>query len=76
MRGGFSEISAAMEGGTEDRVARGSDFTIEHILHRAGERKEGEGRKEGSLRGDGFAPAAPFPWLQCTRYCPPKIPSK
>lgn len=43
-----------------------SDFSIEHILTRAGVKKETS------------PPCFPaeLTWLSCTRYCPPKLPSK
>lgn len=54
------------------KTTQKSDFTIEHILNRAGESKSDQVRRSG----DGMVPVVAFPWLQCTRYCPPKIPSK
>lgn len=45
------------------------DFSIEHILKRAGN-PIGE-KKTSESSHDSFVP---FPWLHCTRYCPPKIP--
>lgn len=53
-----------------------SDFTIEHILNRAGSTTNNilsckyEGTENSAVS------VVPFPWVHCTRYCPPKIPSK
>ncbi|GLV43320.1 uncharacterized protein CBL_03863 [Carabus blaptoides fortunei] len=44
-----------------------SDFSIEHILTKAGNRNA---HKNITLHQG----LTTFPWLQCTRYCPPKLP--
>lgn len=62
-----------MEMSESERDGKVSDFTIEHILNKAGEKKCGV-RKINDF-GDNN-PVVSLPWLQCTRYCPPKIPSK
>lgn len=56
-----------------------SDFTIDHILHRAGSTSvPSYVQKFEAFASDdsdnGVLTA--FPWLHCTRYRPPKIPSK
>lgn len=61
------------EGG---RSSRGSDFTIDHILNRAGRNRSCGGNSGGSGGGERMLGVAALPWLQCTRYCPPRIPSK
>lgn len=53
---------------TGSTTPRKSDFTIEHILNRAGVRE--------NFVNNETVPTVMFPWLQCTRYCPPKIPSE
>lgn len=58
---------------SENETSRKSDFTIEHILNRAGEKRSGVGKVEAFGGGDDVVT---LPWLQCTRYCPPKIPSE
>lgn len=52
-----------------------SDFSIEHILNYAGNNiahqtfcSQGDQRTENE--------STTFSWLQCTRFCPPKIPRK
>ncbi|XP_060521973.1 brain-specific homeobox protein homolog [Cylas formicarius] len=52
----------------EESVTKHSDFSIEHILNRAGNNIT---RNEGDLRHN---PVESFHWLQCSRYCPPKVP--
>lgn len=64
--GNFCEMMS--ESGEGEKVPRKSDFTIEHILNRAGEKKNDFGVVPSSV--------VMFPWLQCSRYCPPKVPSK
>lgn len=51
---------------------RTSDFSIEHILNRAGVKEE----SRSDFLGNESNVLVPFPWLQCTRYSPPKIPRK
>lgn len=46
-----------------------SDFSIDHILNRAGNSNE---RNVDSDKVDNLK----FQWLQCSRYCPPRIPSE
>ncbi|CAH1117223.1 unnamed protein product [Phaedon cochleariae] len=57
----------------EDSNSRSlSDFSIEHILNRAGgERKNEDVQGEHSGRVD---VSGAFDWLQCSRFCPPKVP--
>lgn len=53
-----------------EKSTKKSDFSIEHILNKAGEKKS-------DLAGhNGIVSLVALPWLQCTRYCPPKIPRK
>ncbi|XP_074035742.1 homeobox protein MSX-3 [Leptinotarsa decemlineata] len=49
-----------------------SDFSIEHILNRAG----GETQKEAKIDENSEDPKGsnPFSWLHCTRFCPPRVP--
>ncbi|KAI4467542.1 homeobox protein msx [Holotrichia oblita] len=51
------------------------NFSIEHILNKAGNQEPPT--KTEQETGDlttGSLSYIPFPWLHCTRYCPPKIP--
>lgn len=52
-------------------VRKTSDFSIDHILNRAGSRE----RSKSDFLNERDV-SMPFPWLQCTRYSPPKIPRK
>ncbi|XP_017781364.1 PREDICTED: homeobox protein MSX-2-like [Nicrophorus vespilloides] len=49
-----------------------SDFSIDHILHKAGTSSQ----EYGTFDCGKPTVLQPFPWLQCTRYCPPKVPRK
>lgn len=51
-----------------------SDFSIEHILNYAGNKFTHQqlSSVDSQTTGDGST----FSWLQCTRFCPPKIPRK
>lgn len=49
-------------------TAAPSDFTIEHILTRAG--------RAGVPAKNELNFPSNYPWLQCTRYTPPRIRSK
>lgn len=49
-----------------------SDFSIDHILNRAGNSRISSEETKTSVN----YPLDPYSWLQCTRYCPPKIPSE
>lgn len=55
-----------------------TNFSIDHILNRAGENCTTTRKIE--FTDVGFESVTmsfeQFSWLQCTRYCPPKIPSK
>ncbi|XP_063922050.1 homeobox protein ceh-1 [Zophobas morio] len=59
-----------------DAASHSSDFSIEHILNRAGNSCSSsdtnlivsESSTSASLSLDAYT------WLNCTRYCPPKIP--
>ena len=61
-----------------DAASHNSDFSIEHILNRAGNSCSSsdtnlivsESSTSASLSLDAYT------WLNCTRYCPPKIPRK
>lgn len=60
----------------QEQTVKHSDFSIDHILNRAG----------SSLVNSGERTVVPcdrigenverFQWLQCSRYCPPRVPSK
>lgn len=50
-----------------------SDFSIEHILTKAGENCAPKSLQQNKNLDK--AETIAFPWLHCTRYCPPKIPS-
>ncbi|KAK9869310.1 hypothetical protein WA026_003061 [Henosepilachna vigintioctopunctata] len=53
-----------------------SNFSIDHILNKAGEdnrRKNSENTDDSLYTRVKFA-FDQFSWLQCTRYCPPKLP--
>lgn len=50
-----------------------SDFTIEHILKHAGS-KDISKSSDSVERSE--AEDAHFTWLNCTRFCPPRVPSK
>lgn len=50
-----------------------TNFTIEHILNCAG----GEKKHDGNVPSTSSQTVPfydPYSWLQCTRYCPPKVP--
>ncbi|CAG9860354.1 unnamed protein product [Phyllotreta striolata] len=47
-----------------------SDFSIDHILNRAGS----SSRYTNDESENKFKIEENFTWLQCTRFCPPKIP--
>lgn len=49
-----------------------ANFTIDHILNVAGEKHTKESLKSTSE----VAKEEKFEWLTCTRYSPPKLPSK
>lgn len=53
-----------------------SDFSIEHILTKAGtSTSENHLNLSENVRNNSALPLDPYSWLQCTRYCPPKVPS-
>ncbi|KAG5876735.1 hypothetical protein JTB14_028609 [Gonioctena quinquepunctata] len=49
-----------------------SDFSIDHILNKAGCENKKEANAEENPESDNISNA--FSWLQCTRFCPPKVP--
>ncbi|KAL3285757.1 hypothetical protein HHI36_000283 [Cryptolaemus montrouzieri] len=52
-----------------------SNFSIDHILNNAGEKyKESSVNFKETMYSDIRFSLDTFSWLQCTRYCPPKIP--
>lgn len=53
----------------DDNSFKRSDFSIDHILNRAGNSNE---RNVDSDKADNLK----YQWLQCSRYCPPRIPSE
>lgn len=55
-------------------VTNHSDFSIEHILNHAGNRTADKQREDVQPNENQSTPT--FSWLQCTRFCPPKIASK
>ncbi|CAG9766050.1 unnamed protein product [Ceutorhynchus assimilis] len=50
-----------------EQTLRHSDFSIDHILNRAGS-------SYSNSEKTGDSDKASFQWLQCSRYCPPRIP--
>lgn len=52
-----------------------SDFSIDHILNRAGNTPPIYKSEFNNLNSDigSSSRSDIYPWLQCTRYCPPKI---
>lgn len=50
------------------------DFSIEHILNYAGNTTSATATVAGTSANDQKLSA--FSWLNCTRYCPPKLPRK
>ncbi|KAF5292918.1 hypothetical protein FQA39_LY13798 [Lamprigera yunnana] len=60
-------MTSSTEAGTSDKKSK-VNFSIDHILNQAGTSKNQESFEENSSTKIGV-----FPWLQCTRYCPPKI---
>lgn len=50
------------------------NFSIDHILNKAGNQGPTPNMQEDTHERN--LSYIPFPWLHCTRYCPPKIPSK
>ncbi|CAH0551398.1 unnamed protein product [Brassicogethes aeneus] len=54
----------------KDEVVKHSDFSIDHILNRAGNSQNSDDEARTSVNYS----LDPYSWLQCTRYCPPKIP--
>lgn len=56
-----------------------TNFTIEHILNCAGEQLPNTSHSSSTNEEETCETVPfldPYSWLQCTRYCPPKIPSK
>lgn len=54
--------------GNQEQTAKMSDFSIDHILNRAGPSENPKICDDAS--------EVKFRWLQCSRYCPPRVPSK
>ncbi|KAF5275191.1 hypothetical protein FQR65_LT04223 [Abscondita terminalis] len=59
--------SFSTDSGTSEKKSKFS-FSIDHILNEAG-----SSSNQNHFSNHGEINATPFPWLQCTRYCPPKI---
>lgn len=56
---------------------KNTNFSIEHILSQAGKTAKSQTLNNDSgscFYSDNFS--VTYPWLQCTRYMPPRIPSK
>lgn len=53
-----------------------SDFSIDHILNRAGSSGNTVNDDSNNCESPSSNEENSFSWLQCTRFCPPKIPSK
>lgn len=51
-----------------------SDFSIEHILNYAG--NQFTQQQVCPVDSQKTVDESTFSWLQCTRFCPPKIPRK
>lgn len=62
-------MTALTTSNDDDNSSKRSDFSIDHILNRAGNSNE---RNVDSDKVDNLK----FQWLQCSRYCPPRIPSE
>lgn len=70
----------------DNDIVKQSDFSIDHILNRAGNRMQCDSninsniyRNCSGFNGEesGFSRCTPmFSWLQYTRYRPPKLPSE
>lgn len=63
---------------SEDSDSKKLSFSIEHILNRAGNQESSSNEQDECVvpTNSLSLPCGVFPWLHCTRYCPPKIPSK
>lgn len=62
-------MTALTTSNDDNNSSKRSDFSIDHILNRAGNSNE---RNVDSDKVDNLK----FQWLQCSRYCPPRIPSE
>ncbi|EFA07332.1 homeobox protein ceh-5 isoform X2 [Tribolium castaneum] len=60
----------------KDTTQNHSDFSIEHILNRAGSSTSSVNNLDlcENAATNSAMPLDPYSWLQCTRYCPPKVP--
>ncbi|XP_044265585.1 homeobox protein ceh-5-like [Tribolium madens] len=60
----------------KDTTQNPSDFSIEHILNRAGSSSSGVSNLDlcENTATNSAMSLDPYSWLQCTRYCPPKVP--
>lgn len=72
----LASMTSSQLNSSDDDHRKTLNFSIEHILHKAGNQEIPADTQEGCRIPTGNLSYVPFPWLHCTRYCPPKVPSK
>lgn len=64
-----------MQDNEDSPIRNHSNFSIEHILNHAGEKFIDHNQSSIDDNRKVYH-STTFSWLQCTRFCPPKIPRK